>query len=224
MFVRLIAFILIIMLIMPNVQAFEKNKNLSHKNLKKTEELNINYNFDEDAIIGKVVKIKKGTVLSVKLLTPLDTSTASKNDEVEAILDEDLKIDGLFFAQRGSKIYGKITKAKSASYAYRSGKIKIKFNKIVTTDNYEYELQTNKIEFAVIPEDKWKNIAQTVIEIAVIAAGAIMTGGTLALFLACALASGVQIFPSTYGADAVIPAYTDANVKLRKSLNGMATY
>ena len=221
---RLIALFLIITLIMPNAMAFEKDKNLLHKYSVKTKNTDTEYNFDENAIIGKVVKIKKGTVLPIKLITQLDTSSASKNDMVEAVLDEDLKIDGLLFAQKGSKVYGKITKAKNASFAYRNGKIKIKFDKIVTTDNYEYKILTKNIEFIVSPENKWSNIAQSIIEIVVIVAGAIMTGGSIVLIIAYSLASGLQILQSSYGEDAVIPSDTKADIKLCKSLKGMATY
>ena len=184
------------------------------------------YTFEE-TMSGKVVKIKKGTELPIILQTPIDTSTTQENDEVAATLNEDLKIDGAVVAKQNSVLYGKVIKAKSASSCMRGGKVKIKFDKLVTTENQIYTISTKAISFVIATEDKLKIIAESVAEIVIVAAYAVLTGGAAAVVLAlCMMSSSKGFLPvlTTHGDDAVIPADTPMEVSLNSSLNAMATY
>ena len=176
---------------------------------------------------GKVVKIEKGTELPITLQTPIDTSVTQENDEVAATLNEDLKIDGAVVAKQNSVLYGKVIKAKSASRCMRGGKVKIKFNNLVTTDNQIYSISTKAVEFVVSAEDKMMTIGQTAMQVVLMALYGIATFGVGAVIVAaCFFATPNGLLPvlTKKGTDAVIPASTPIEVSLDSSLNATATY
>ena len=221
---RLFLFVLFIFLAVQSCYALDNS--VSNTENIQINEIGSKYTFDE-TMSGKVVKIKKGTSLPVILQTPLDTSKTQENDEIAATLNEDLKIDGAIIARQNSVLYGKVIKAKSASSCMRGGKVKIKFDKLVTTENQIYTISTKAISFVVATEDKLKIIAQTVAEIVIVAAYAVFTGGAAAVVLAlCMMATPNGFLPvmTHHGDDAVIPADTPMEVSLDSSLNAIATY
>jgi len=216
---RLVLFVLAIFLTLQSCYAFDKSAI-------QTDVAGYKYTFDE-SMSGKVVKIKKGTELPITLQTPLDTSVTQENDEVAATLNEDLKIDGAVVAKQNSVLYGKVIRAKKAAGCMRGGKIKIKFDKLVTTDNQIYKISTKAISFVVATEDKLKIIAESVMEIVIIAAYTFLTGGAAAVvFALCMMSNPKGFLPvlTRHGDDAVIPASTPMEVSLDASLNAMATY
>ena len=221
---RLFLFVLVFIFGVQSCFAIDNSKGNS-ANLQ-TEEIGSKYTFD-DSLSGKVVKIKKGTALPIILQTPIDTSVTQENDEVAATLNEDLEIDGAIVAKQNSILYGKVIKAKSASKCMRGGKVKIKFDKLVTTDNQIYKISTQAIDFVVATEDRLKIIAQSVAEIVIVAAYAVLTGGVGAVVIAlCMMTTPTGFLPvlTTHGDDAVIPVSTPMEVSLNAPLNAMATY
>ena len=220
---RIILFILTIFLAVPCCFALDNSKNNPEIQI---DEIGSKYTF-EDSMSGKVVKIKKGTTLPIILQTPLDTSVTQENDEVAATLNEDLKIDGAIVAKQNSVLYGKVIKAKGARNCMRGGKVKIKFDKLVTTENQMYKISTKTISFIVSTEDKLKIIAQSVAEIVIVAAYAVFTGGVGGVVIAfCMMSTPTGFLPvlTRHGDDAVIPVSTPMEVSLDSSLNAMATY
>lgn len=217
---RLVLFILAIFLTFQSCYAFDKSQNIQ------TDKIGSKYTFEE-SMNGKVVKIEKGTELPITLQTPIDTSITQENDEVAATLNEDLKIDGAVVAKQNSVLYGKVIKAKSASNCMRGGKVKIKFDKLVTTDNQIYSISTKAIEFVVSAEDKMMTIGQTAIQVVLMALYGIATFGVGAVIVAaCFFATPNGLLPifTKKGTDAVIPVSTPIEVSLDSSLNAMATY
>ncbi|MBR6127476.1 hypothetical protein IKQ21_07320, partial [bacterium] len=174
---RLLLTILVLFLILPNAFAFGKSDDASIK-IQNIQQPETKYTFEEeDTLSGKVVKLEKGTTLPVTLQTPLDTSSAQKRDEVVATLDEDLEVDGAKIAEKGSILYGKITKAKSASRCMRGGKVTIDFDKMVTTENKTYNISAQEIEFKIQEDGFWLSAGRAVITIVAFAAYIFMTGG-----------------------------------------------
>lgn len=217
---RIFLFILGIMFAIQSCYALDNSENIQ------TDEIGSKYTFEE-TLSGKVVKIKKGTALPITLQTPIDTSTTQEDDEVAATLTEDLKIDGAVVAKQNSVLYGKVVKAKSASNCMRGGKVKIKFDKLVTTENQIYKISTKAINFVVSTKDKLKYITESVLEIVIVAAYAFLTGGAGAVVVAiCMMSSPKGFLPifTRHGDDAVIPISTPMEVSLNTSLDVMATY
>ena len=216
---RLFLFIFAILFAIQSCYAFDNSKNAEN-------EIGSKYTFDE-SLSGKVVEIKKGTTLPIILQTPIDTSITQENDEVAATLSEDLKIDGAVVAKQNSVLYGKIIKSRSATNCMRGGKVKIKFDKLVTTENQIYTISTKAISFVVSTEDKLKIIAQSVAEIVIVAAYGICTFGVGAVIVAiCMMSTPTGFLPvlTRHGDDAVIPVSTEMEVSLDSSINAMATY
>ena len=226
---RFILCLLLLVLIMPGAFAFGKSAKTSDFNVQ-IQQADSKYTFDDNedkALNGKVVKVKKGTVLPITLQTPIDTSVAQINDTVEATLDEDLEYDGAKIAEKGSVLYGTITNARSATSGMRGGKVTIKFNKLITTNNQIISIASKKVEFIVKQEAGWVTAVKLVLTVVATGAYIVMSGGTAVIAIAaCVMAgsnAGLDIF-NTKGTDAVIPASTPMEVSLDASLNAMATY
>ena len=223
---RFVLFLFVILFAVQSCYAFEHFRK-EPANLQGNIEQNSRYTFEDNALSGKVVKIKKGTAFPITLQTPIDTSVIQEDDEVAATLYEDLKIDGAVVAKQNSVLYGKVIKAKKAANCMRGGKVKIQFDKLVTTENQMYTISTKAISFVVATEDKLKIIAESLAEIVIVAAYAVLTGGAGAVVLAfCMMSSPRGFLPvlTRHGDDAVIPAATPMEVSLISSLDAMATY
>jgi len=217
---RLFLSVLIIFFTFQNCYALDNSMNMQ------AEAVGTKYTF-EDSMSGKVVKVKKGTALPITLQTPIDTSITQENDEVAATLNEDLKIDGAIVAKQNSVLYGKVIKAKSASKCMRGGRVKIKFDKLVTTENKTYEIDTKAIDFVVSSEDKMITIGQTAMQVVLMALYGVVTCGVGAVIIGmCFFATPTGLFPvfTKKGTDAVIPASTKMELSLDDSLNAIATY
>ncbi len=217
---RLFLFVLVVLLTLQSCYALDNSKNLQ------TDEIVTKYTF-EDSMSGKVVKIEKGTTLPITLQTSIDTSTIQEHDEVAATLNEDLKIDGAIVAKQNSVLYGKVIKAKKASNCMRGGKVKIKFDKLITTENKTYDIDTEAIDFVVSSEDKKMTIGQTAIQVVLMALYGVATCGIGAVVIGiCFFTTPTGLFPAftKKGTDAVIPASTEIEVSLNDSLNAIATY
>ena len=227
---RFVLFLFAILFTVQSCYAFEHSEKGPadlRSNIEFAEEQNTRYTFEDNVMSGKVVKIEKGTELPITLQTPIDTSVTQENDEVAATLNKDLMVDGAVVAKKNSVLYGKVIKAKSASNCMRGGKVKIKFDKLVTTDNQIYSISTKAIDFVVSSDDKMATIGQTAIQVVIMALYGIATFGVGAVVIAaCFFATPNGLLPvlTKKGTDAVIPAATPIEVSLDSSLNAVATY
>ena len=184
----------------------------------------------EDALKGYVGKISAGTKFSAYLRSPVNTATASKGDNINAVLSQDWVYGNKLIASQGSVVYGTITKANRASYGYRNGSVQINFTQIATPDGRTYDIKAEKVDFKVDSTGKLGNAAGKV------AAGAAI--GILGSLLALALSSGdksvgkavaigagvgagtgLLTAAAEKGVDAEIPAYTEIEIVLEKPLN-----
>ena len=188
----------------------------------------------DDTLKGYIGKIAAGTKFSAYLRNPINTATASKGDNVAAVLSQDWIYGNHKIASQGSIVYGTVTKANHASYGYRNGSVQIDFNQISTPDGKTYNIKTEKVDFKVDSTGKLSNAAGKVV------AGAAI--GTLLALLACAIGShesvgkavaigagvgagsGVVASAAEKGIDAEIPAYTEIEITLDRALNISFTY
>ena len=224
---RIFLMILIMCIIVPSACAFDKQQDTPETSVQ-TQSAEKVYTFEEeDVMSGKVIKLKEGTTLPVILQTPLDTSVTKKNDDVVAMLDEDLVYEGAKIAEKGSLLYGKVTQARSASKYMRGGKVTVDFDKIVTTENKTYRISAQELEFKVQEDGFWIKSGRMVLTIAAVAAYIFFTGGAGAVVIAALVATGAgtsALSGIPKGTDAVIPASTPMEVSLDSSLNVVATY
>ena len=222
---RLIIFVLAIFLIMPYVCAKNINESsINYVEINSEDTADSKYTFDDNAMSGKVVKLKKGTELSISLTTPIDTSTAKENDIVEAVLNNNLVIDNVVAAEQGSIVKGKIIKARSGSSGIRNGKVSIVFDKIITTENRTFNISTKKIDFVVSEEGKWISATKTFMLVLLAAACVVCSGGAgIGAVVIGAFFLGKEI-RNKKGSDVMIPALTPIEVAVDSSVNVIGNY
>ena len=105
---------------------------------------------------GYVAQLGAGTKIQAYLQDAINTATASKGDQVVAVISSNLTYNGIVIAPQGSIIYGSMTKARNATYGSRNGRVIINFNRIVTPENKIYDISTEEIDFAVTNDGKIK--------------------------------------------------------------------
>lgn len=178
---------------------------------------------------GYIAQIATGTKFNVYLQNAINTATASQGDSVIAVVQDGISYNGTVIIPQGSLVYGTLAKARSASYGSRSGRIVIKFNKIVTPDNYVYNITAEDIDFAVSNEGKVaesaKNAASTAAVGAIIGLlfGLLSDNGHAAKSAAigAGIGAGSSIVHSVAekGVDAEIPSFTELELTLTSPLN-----
>lgn len=195
--------------------------------------LAINYSASEndDVLTGYIAKIEKGTTFEAYLQTTINTATAQKHDEVIAVLTQDWIYNDILVAPQGSILRGEISKARSATFGYRNGYVQIDFKKLETLDGEIYNIATEKIDFEVDSEGKFKDAAQKVLTSTMIGAisGLIYAllsdnasrGKSTAIAAGAGVATGLVIAGFEQGIDAEIPIYTPITLTLDKQLRIM---
>jgi hypothetical protein len=224
---RFVLFVLAILLIMPNVYAQDKNNNIDYAKINSAQVTDSKYTFEDNAMSGKVVKLKKGTELPISLKTPIDTSTAQENDVVEAFLNDKLEIDGTVVAEQGSIVKGKVIKSRNGSSGIKNGKVSIVFDKIITTENRVFNITTKKIDFVVSETGKWISVTRTFLLVLLAGALTVCTGGLGAEILVmgvCALGMEFHNVARKGGTDTMIPALTPVEVAVDSSVNVIGNY
>lgn len=181
---------------------------------------------DDTTLKGRIIQIDKGTVIEAYLQTPINTASAQTGDSVSAVLTNDLVYNGYTIAQQGSILSGVLSKAHSAAYGSRNGRVVIDFNSLTTLDNKVYKLATEAIDFSVTNEGKLSNSTKNIATGAIIGAlgglliGALSSdasiGKSILIGAGTGIASGAVKSVAEKGVDAEIPIYTNLEVKLTK--------
>ena len=187
--------------------------------------VNINSNNDT-TLKGQIIQIEKGTKFGAYLQTPINTANAQAGDSVSAVLTDDLVYNGYKIAPQGSVLSGTLSKAHSATYGSRNGRVVINFNELTTIDNKTYQISTEPIDFSVTNDGKLSKTAKNVATGAIIGAlgglivGAIShdahLGRAVLIGTATEATAGTVTAVAERGVDAEIPVYTELEVKLTK--------
>ena len=177
---------------------------------------------------GYVAQIASGTKLNAYLQNAINTASAAKGEEVIAVISDTVTYNGAAVIPQGSVVYGTLSKARSATYGSRNGRVVINFNKIVTPDNQEYNINAEEIDFAVTNEGKVASAAKDAVKSA--AVGAIV-GVLFALLtdnnvgkgaaIGAGVGGGSSLVYSTAekGVDAEIPSFTELEIMITKPFN-----
>lgn len=177
---------------------------------------------------GYVAQIATGTKIQAYLQNAINTATASQGDQIIAVLTNPLTYNGMEVFPQGSLVYGTLSKARSASYGSRNGRVVINFHQLVTPDNKTYNISTEAIDFTVSNEGKVGNSLKS-------AAGAAVAGALVGLLVGAlsggdhigrnvAIGAGVGAGSSAVysvaekGVDAEIPSFTEIEITLTQPL------
>lgn len=178
---------------------------------------------------GYVTQLSAGTKIQAYLQNAINTATASKGDQIVAILTNSLTYNGMEIAPQGSIVYGSLSKARPATYGSRNGRVVIDFNQLVTPENKVYNISTEAIDFTVSNEGKVSESLKS-------AAGAAVAGALVGLLFGAlsgsdhigrnvAIGAGVGAGSSAIystaerGVDAEIPSFTEIEITLTQPLN-----
>jgi hypothetical protein len=80
------------------------------------------------------VILREGTDVKLKFADDLSSKTASDDDPVNLILDEDLKVGDVVVAKAGCKALGTITNAKKAGMMGRPGELNMRLDHLTVGD------------------------------------------------------------------------------------------
>src|ERR1700730_5960358 len=86
------------------------------------------------AVFAQDVSIPKGTQITARLASQLDSGQVKAGDLVTMDVLEDLQIDNLVAIPRGSIVMGHVTDAKGARLMGRGGKLDISFDTVTAGD------------------------------------------------------------------------------------------
>ncbi len=182
---------------------------------------------------GYVAQLAAGTKFQAYLQDAINTATAIKGDQIIAVLSQDLVYNGITVAPQGSIIYGTLSKARSATYGSRNGRVVINFNQIITPDNKVYNIAAEEIDFTVSNEGK---VAETVKNAAASAIAGALVGILFAAIsdanigrgaaIGAGVGAGSSAIYSTAerGVDAEIPSFTELEITLSKPLSISVNY
>jgi len=184
---------------------------------------------NQKTLSGYIAQISAGTKFNVYLQNAINTSSASQGDSVVAVVQDGISYNGNIVIPQGSLVYGTLTKARSATYGSLNGKISINFNKIVTPDNFVYNIDTEKIDFAVSNEGKAGETVKSTASGA--AVGAILgllfgllsdsghAGRSAAIGAGIGAGSSLVFSAAEKGVDAEIPSFTELELTLKSPLS-----
>lgn len=191
-------------------------------------------NNDTDSLKGYVAQVPAGTSFDVYLQTTINTASASKGDQVIAILTKNWEYNGHVVAGQGSQLTGTVVKASSAGKAYHNGYVKFNFNQLQTVEGKTYNLVTEDIEFKVDSTGKAADAAGKVIGHAAIGAlaglvlGALThdehLGRSVAIGAGAGAVWGAGSAVLEEGTDAEIPTYSEMTIKILSPLNVVFSY
>lgn len=182
---------------------------------------------------GAVVHVAAGTKIKVYLQNPINTSSAQKGDSVVAVLTQDLRYNGHTVAPQGSILQGTLTKARPAAFGSRNGRVIIEFNTLITPDNQQYSISTEKIDFTVSNDGKVQRTITHAATGALIGALAGLLVGALgdpSMLAATAVGAGIGAGAAMIGdvaergVDAEIPSFTEMEVVLSRAVRMAVSY
>jgi hypothetical protein len=94
----------------------------------------------------RTVTIAGGTAIQVRLQERLDSSVNKTGDMFEAILDEDIEVNGLVVAPRGSIFDGTLTDVVRSGRVEGRAKMSLQLNSLII-ENQSYPLRTETLSF-----------------------------------------------------------------------------
>jgi hypothetical protein len=94
-----------------------------------------------------------GSVVHVRLVTPLSSSTAKKGDPVEALITEPLVVSDHLILPEGSMIKGSVIEVQPARRLGRNGQLRILFHQVEPPNGLEQKVETN-LEGVVVAKDE----------------------------------------------------------------------
>ena len=177
---------------------------------------------------GYVTQIAAGTKFNVYLQNAINTASASKGDEIIAVMSDTITYNGEAIIPQGSLVYGTLSKARSATYGSRNGRVVINFHQIVTPENQVYNISAEEIDFTVTNEGKFASTAKDAVTHAAVGA---VVGMLFALLtdnnvgkgaaIGAGVGGGSSLAYSAVekGVDAEIPSFTELEITLTKSFN-----
>lgn len=97
-----------------------------------------------------------GSVVHARLLTALNSSTAKKEDPVEALITEPLVVSDHLILPEGSVIKGSVVQAQPARRLRRNGQLRILFHQVAPPNGLEQKVETNLEGVAVAKDEHLK--------------------------------------------------------------------
>jgi hypothetical protein len=96
----------------------------------------------------KIVKLERGQVLDLSVVTPLDSAHAHVGDEISFKLERDLNANGLTVLPRNSAIHGRITKVVRAGKNCKEGRVRWKLEPLKTASGRKIKVQSIPVYLA----------------------------------------------------------------------------
>ena len=94
-----------------------------------------------------------GSVVHARLVTPLSSSTAKKDDPVEALITEPLVVSDHLILPEGSAIKGSVIEVQPARRLGRNGQLRILFHQVAPPNGLEQKVETN-LEGVAVAKDQ----------------------------------------------------------------------
>ncbi len=85
--------------------------------------------------------LEKGKQIEINLITPLNFYFNNVGDEIQGILEEDIKVGGNVILSRGSKILGVVSKINEPGRFGADGSIEVELNEIIISENERIPIQ-----------------------------------------------------------------------------------
>jgi hypothetical protein len=82
-----------------------------------------------------------GSSVHARLLTPLSSATARKDDQVEAVLTQPLLMGGHLVLPQGSRLRGYVAQVRPARRLNRNGQLRITFRELIPPDGVEQKVE-----------------------------------------------------------------------------------
>ena len=157
---------------------------------------NYNYTPEKSSLQGKVTMIPMGTTLSAVTTSEISSETLIVGDTVALTLGSPFYYKGALIAPVNSNIVGLVVLSQAAGRGDRTGKLKIKFNEIITPDGCRIPISAKVITndgtgllMGEVAKDKMKDMGKNV------AIGS--AGGALSGVVFGAMAGGSSIVRET---------------------------
>jgi hypothetical protein len=90
----------------------------------------------------KIVKLERGQVLALSLVTPLDSGQAHVGDEISFKLERDPSADQLTVLSKDWVVHGRITKVVRAGKNCKTGQVRWKLEPVITADGRKIKVQS----------------------------------------------------------------------------------
>jgi hypothetical protein len=90
----------------------------------------------------KIVKLERGQVLDLSLVTPFNSGQAHVGDEISFTLERDLNADQMTVLPKDRVIHGRITKVVRAGKNCKSGRVRWKLETVTTADGRKIKVQS----------------------------------------------------------------------------------